>query len=406
MALTGATRGAVAVLVAAGVLLTACGGPALTPSPTVAGGGSTSAPTACPAFLEPGCSSRPVAALSPQLATPTPANAGPTPASLAGFQTASVTFVSAQDGWVLGTVGTSLALARTQDGGTSWRSVTPPPTDFLFTPGSVGVSGIRFADQQDGWAYGSQLWATHDGGASWTHVTLPGLNSGGGAAPIEGLETAAGMVYAVYFGPAGFEIAGSPVASDAWTVSPTAVTYGAGPVPGAQLILEGSAGWVIGYDRTVVGGARLQSGVWGSWTPPCTTVGGGAVLAASSSEDLFAACDQGIWDGGPIQERAYASTDGGASFSELAVVLPAPCEALASSSPSVATAGCGSELVATFNGGGSWSTVYAGVANTYIAYAGFTTPSQGVAINASSPTGPGTLLMTYDGGHTWAVVTL
>jgi photosystem II stability/assembly factor-like uncharacterized protein len=55
--------------------------------------------------------------------------------------------------------------------------------------------------------------------------------------------------------------------------------------------------------------------------------------------------------------------------------------------------------VATFNGGGNWSTVYAGAANTDIAYAGFTTSNQGVVI-----TGQGTLLMTYDGGHTWAAV--
>jgi photosystem II stability/assembly factor-like uncharacterized protein len=267
------------------------------------------------------------------------------------------------------------------------------------------VDGIRFANPEDGWAYGTQLWATHDGGGSWTQISLPGSSSGGGMAPIEGLETAAGMVYAVYFGPAGFQLASSPVASDAWTVSPTAVSTGAGPVPSAQLILQGSAGWVIANDRLVVGGARLESGAWSPWTPPCTNVGGPATLAASSSEDLFAACDQGVWGVEPtIEERAYTSTDGGASFTELATVLPAPCNALASLSPAVAAAGCGSDLVATFNGGGSWSTVYAGVANTYIAYAGFTTTSQGVAINASPPTGPGTLLMTHDGGQTWVAV--
>jgi hypothetical protein len=397
--LTGPRCGAVTGLLAAGVLLTACTGPAATPSPTLAGGESTPEPTTCPAFVELGCTSLPVAAVSPSPATPPPATAGPTPASLAGFQTASVTFVSPQDGWVLGTVGSSLALARSQDGGTTWTSVPPPPTGLFFEPASVGVSGIRFADQQDGWAYGSQLWATHDGGGSWTQISLPGLSSGGGAAPIEGLEIAAGLVYAVYFGPAGFEIASSPVASDSWTVSPTAVTTGDGPGPSAQLVIQGSAGWLIGNDRTVVRGASLQSGAWGSWTPPCTTVGGGAVLAASSSEDLLAACDQGVWGGGPIQERAYTSTDGGASFSELATVLPAPCNALASRSPSVAAAGCGSDLVETFNGGGSWSTVYAGAANTDIAYAGFTTPNQGVAIS-----GLGTLLMTHDGGHTWVDV--
>src|ERR1035441_10202928 len=46
-------------LLAVGFLLTGCGGPAATPSPTVTGGESTPAPTTCPAFVEPGCSSRP-----------------------------------------------------------------------------------------------------------------------------------------------------------------------------------------------------------------------------------------------------------------------------------------------------------------------------------------------------------
>jgi hypothetical protein len=57
--LTGLRRGAVTGLLAVGFLLTGCGGPAATPSPTVAGGDSTPAPTTCPAFVEPGCSSRP-----------------------------------------------------------------------------------------------------------------------------------------------------------------------------------------------------------------------------------------------------------------------------------------------------------------------------------------------------------
>src|ERR1019366_1204780 len=112
------------------------------------------------------------------------------------------------------------------------------------------------------------------------------------------------------------------VVSNSWTTSPTTVPYGAGPIPNAQLALQGSSGWVVENDRIVAGGARLQSGSWSTWTPPCTTTGGPAVLAPSSAANLFAVCSQGIWASGPVSVRAYVSTTAGSSFTELASALP------------------------------------------------------------------------------------
>ena len=316
-----------------------------------------------------------------------------------------MTFVSWQDGWVLGTApcssGRCLAMARTTDAGATWSSVTPPPT--AFSPGR-GVSGVRFADLRDGWAYGSQLWATHDGGASWTQVTLPGLScSGGMIPPIQGLDAAAGVVEAVVCGSAGFVIDSSPVGSNAWTSSPTRVGYGAGPVPSAQLVIQDTSGWVVENDRVVVGGARLRSGAWAAWTPPCSAVGGPATVAASTSQDLFALCDVGLWTSTSPRERAYVSSDGGASFSPLAARLPSVCQgssALATVSSLVAAAGCGADVVATFDGGASWSTVYTGTGT--VLYAGFTTATRGLAIETPASSPVGTLLVTVDGGHSWA----
>jgi hypothetical protein len=401
----GATLG----LCAVATLAVACGGTSGTRSPH----GASATPTACSAAVGSGCAS-PGASSSPSAtssatssATVAPAIPAPTP--IAGFQAASVTFVSSQDGWVLGTAGGSLALARTQDGGTYWTGVTAPPTGFYTGPGSSGVSGIRFADQEDGWAYGSQLWATHDGGASWAQVTLPGLNSGGGMTPIQDLETAAGQVYAVYFGSSGFVIAGSPVGSNSWVASSTGISFGAGPIPMAQLVIQGSAGWAVENDRTVDGGSLLKSGIWSSWTPACSTAGGPATLAASSAQNLIAACDVGLYGSGPPAERAYTSTDGGSSFTELAAALPASCQGsatIASPSTSVAAAGCGAGIVTTFNGGGSWGTVYTGGSGTTIAYVGFTTTTQGVAIATATGSAAGALLMTRNGGESWAPVTI
>jgi photosystem II stability/assembly factor-like uncharacterized protein len=268
------------------------------------------------------------------------------------------------------------------------------------------VDGIRFANPEDGWAYGTQLWATHDGGASWTQVLLPGPSSSG---PIMLLETSAGYVDAALFSPVNAAVAidTSSVGADSWTAAPVTLPIGAGPLPNTQFILHGSAGWLLQNDREVIGGARLQGDSWGLWTPPCGAVGGQAALAASSTEDLIAACAVGQYTSTTATERAYVSGNGGDSFSELATPLPSACQAvslLASASSSVAAAGCGGEIVATFNGGGTWSAVYDSGAGPSIVYLGFTTTTQGVAIEASASSSLGSLLMTHDGGQTWVAV--
>ena len=392
--------GAALSLLALAALLAACGGTTTHPTPT----SGTATASASPS---------PVASASAS-ATAAPSTPAPTP--IAGFEAASVTFVSSQDGWVLGTVGGSVALARTQDGGTTWTSVTPPPTGFYTGSGSTGVSGIRFANQQDGWAYGYDLFATQNGGASWTQVALPGLNASSGATPIQDLETSDGSVDAVITGSSGFVIDTAPDGSNAWTSSPTTLAYGAGPVPDAQLVLQGSSGWVVENDRVVAGGARLQSGSWSTWTPPCTATGGPAVLAPSSAANLFAVCSQGIWASGPVSVRAYVSTTAGSSFTELASALPFTSPqvgrygdsppAAASPSTSVLAVGNGGDILTSFDGGSTWGTTYTGAGSTSLDYVGFTTSSEGVAIEASLTSSTGLLVMTRDGGHTWAAVTI
>jgi hypothetical protein len=409
--MTAPRAGATVALSAVAAVALACGGTSSGHSPL----GGSATPTPCPASEPSGCTSASAAAVTPSATGPAtssptvaPVTSAPTP--IAGFQAASVTFVSPQDGWVLGTAGGSLALARTQDGGSTWTSVTPPSTHFSGQgiAASSGVSGIRFANTDDGWAYGPELWATQDGGGTWTEVTLPGVAAG---SPVWSLETSGGVVAAAVqaTGTANLDIETSPVGSSSWALSPATVEVGAGPIPSPQLVLQGSAGWLLENDRTVVGGARLLSGSWSSWTPACSTAGGAAALAASSSQDLLAVCDVGAYTSGSAAEDAFASTNGGASFIPLSPPLPSACQGsstLASPSTSVAAAGCGAGIVATFNGGGSWGTVYTGGSGTTIAYVGFTTTTQGVAIATAAGSAVGTLLMTRNGGESWVAVTI
>jgi len=56
-----------------------------------------------------------------------------------------------------------------------------------------GVRQVRFADADNGWAFGPDLWATHDGGAHWGRTRLPGVENG---AAVSDLAAAAGAVHA------------------------------------------------------------------------------------------------------------------------------------------------------------------------------------------------------------------
>jgi hypothetical protein len=267
------------------------------------------------------------------------------------------------------------------------------------------VGQIRFADPLDGWAFDPELWSTHDGGAHWTKSGLSDVAS---------LEAADGQVYSIAFQQANpsFGIETSPTTRDAWTVTGS-LQIGAGPVPSSDLVLEGGTGWAIENDRVVVGGARLVSGHWVPWDAPCATNGGTAVISTSTVSSMVAICEEGTWGPsgykGPPAVRAYFSNTGGATFF-LGGVVPttggAGGSVVASPSPGAAVTdvvtNSGWELVETFNNGASWRVVATSPESLAFTYLGFTSASQGVAIESGAQTS--VLLMTFDGGRVWTPV--
>jgi hypothetical protein len=267
------------------------------------------------------------------------------------------------------------------------------------------VSQVRFADTLDGWAFGPALWSTHDAGVHWTRSSLNDVSS---------LEAADGRVHAIALEPSVNDdaIETSVASSDAW-VKTGSLQLGAGPVPESDLVLQGSTGWAIENDRTVVGGARLVSGHWVPWHAPCNTTGGTAVIGAPTVSTMVAVCEQGIWGPsgypGPPATRAYFSGNGGATF-YLGGTVPGIADAsgtvVASPNPGVAVTdiytNTGRYLVATFNSGGSWRVVVSASSSAVFTYVGFTSASQGVAIESAAATS--VLLMTFDGGHVWSPV--
>jgi photosystem II stability/assembly factor-like uncharacterized protein len=211
----------------------------------------------------------------------------------------------------------------------------------------------------------------------------------------------------VVFGTNVFDILTTPAGRDAWQLSPTKLPLGAGPVPVARIVLQGGSGWILQNDRTVVNGARLARGAWVPWQPPCAnpSVGGPAMLAASTPTDLVAACAEGRFSAPTVTVRVYLSTNG-VTFPAQGTVVPSATDVLGVASPVPATVVIGDtgRLVATFDRTATWSTVLKVDPTLGWNDLGFTTPTQGVVVEVGANLTGSSLLMTRDGGHTWAPV--
>jgi photosystem II stability/assembly factor-like uncharacterized protein len=289
-----------------------------------------------------------------------------------------------------------------------WVPAPTPPAPASEGMLQPGVKAIRFADDLDGWAFGSSLWSTHDGGATWHAVTIPGVPADSTVA----LEAAGGVATLIADAGkplGGPEIATSPVTEDAWHVTGPGVGLGAGPANQPILVLAGGAGWFIQNDRTVIGGARRVGGTWQAWQPPCLDANGPALLAAATPAVVVAECDAGVWGpagaGTLAGDHLYRSTDGGRTFAVVPQSLPLDLITTvampdASEIDIAGAVGTRSAIAASTDGGRSWRITYRGLPNEDVSYLGFTTPTQGVAISGRR------LLMTRDGGQSWSPVSL
>lgn len=366
----------------------------------------------------------------------------------ANFDPLSVTFVSLETGWALGTSpcasGACLGLRETTDAGRSWVVRPLPGSSVAAADRKVngfqaldeccgGGLNVRFANPLDGWIYGGllvpsqfqgttapALWSTHDGGLTWEQERLPsGLSNTGS---VFDLEAAAGSVYLMGRDKTyGVTVESSPVARDSWHHA-NAVALG-NPAGGGEqsgaFVLQGTRGWLVeGNDRGTTGSAQLASnGEWVSWSPPCASVGNSfAIPAASTPSNLVAVCVMGGFAEGLSKSAPpgatigsswlYFSSNGGNSFQagpELGPMGESFAGVLASPVPGAILIGRaypGQDLIASFDGGRHWAVVYRGE----LSYLGFTSPLQGVGI-VQSTSATTTMIMTFDGGHHWAPVT-
>ena len=124
-------------------------------------------------------------------------------ADAAFFAPTELTFVDAQNGWLMAHVDAGMMhdyvmVFATTDGGATWKRLVDPTNQALVQ--SCGKTGIVFTDAKNGWITGDcqgvqpgapYLERTVDGGATWESVTLPAPN--GAPAAFEGAATACGL---------------------------------------------------------------------------------------------------------------------------------------------------------------------------------------------------------------------
>lgn len=392
----------VAVLTAAG--LAACG----SASPGTGGPSAGASPSGATASSVPASSPPATASAAPSAASAAPVTA-PVPA---GFAATSVTFVSVDEAFVLGTAPCAHApctsIAATLDRGVSWVGLPAPvvPLGDPYTTSVPAVWGIRFASPERGFVFGNGLWVTADGGEQWAAAAGPGGS-------IADLEVIDGQVLALSY--ACSAQSGCPqlgtlyrraLSGGPWTV----VTR----VSGARVIATQArvAAVLDGGSVAVTGDGGLTVAVHGT---PCDTTSAAASAVAVTGPGSLALLCAGGAAMGSVRKTVYVSGDQGATWAK-AGSPPFPGDpwgisAGTSQQLTVAAASGASWLYYSADGGAQWAVAYkAGDGGAGFNDLGFTTAADGVAVHGPAYQDgngygmPGQLLLTSDGGQSWTTV--
>lgn len=331
----------------------------------------------------------PVIRTRPTVSTPAASVQGSVLGAAHSFDPESFTAIGEFTWWLLGTrdcdVGLCVGVARTEDGGRSFSWIAAPTTD------TRAVDQLRFANAQDGYAFGPELWSTHSGGADWRRVHMGGT--------VISLAASGPYVYALVapeHGPG--RLLRSPVGVDRFRqVASTGDAFSGLWVQGGSVLVGAQAG-PKGENRLLISrdyGARFRA-----YEAPRGVIcnfeeaPGGVIW-----EPCVTGMLSGVWrstDGG----ESYAVATGGfrsrrRPFSSAAVFAAAGSQ--------VAVMGY-RQLYRTADGGRSYLRVPTpkGVQNW--TYLGFTDATHGVALGRFGGGGVGRLYYTIDAGASYHYV--
>jgi hypothetical protein len=411
-----AARLAGSVAAAAGaVALAACGPATPAASPSA---GQSATPTS--AAAAPSTAATSPAAVSVPASPPPPA----------GFRVLSMSFVSDQRGFALGTAGCGRercpALLGTTDGGRTWTRLGAPGAN---APGPDGrcpaqevpcADQLRFATPLIGYAYDPSLYVTTDGGRHW-QLRIGNISS---------LEAAGGTVVRVasdYPGCGGSqeEIDVARAGSGTWVPLPAPDLAAICPPvlyrQGQELVLAAYGNPAGGVAATAAISRSDNGGrTWTATAPDsCYSHQGygrdgyASAVALAPPDVLVLLCQHqmpgadGSFDPGWVR----VSANGGASYGPDQAVPFLPHQAGEAASYQLAAASAGrllavedtggdgqhgSQVLLTVNGGVSWSTVLRLSAGAPVVLVGYEDPLTGRVAQGD------VVWTTRNGGRTWA----
>src|ERR1039457_675082 len=288
--------------------------------------------------------------------------------------------------------------------------------------GSSGVSQVRFLNNEDGWAFGPELFFTGNGGHSWSQVSTNGLR-------VTDLETVGDRVFALFasctgggasFGGActNFTLYSSPATASAWApvgASTSGLTDGAAH-EAASVVLTGSRGFLLAPGGALYAGPVNGSGPWtlvnaiSSDCPvgPAQLDGqpAGVLLTAVNARELILACASGSsgtsGTSATQKKLIFSSPNGGGSRLGLGAPPPGGIALSAAGRPSatvVLATNQGIDVLPAGDIGWQTASLSAAAPASGFGYVGMTTDSQGIALPANPASG--TVWFTYDGGQSW-----
>jgi hypothetical protein len=351
------------------------------------------------------------------------------------FNPSSLSFVSPEQGWVLGSVPCAstkgcLGMRETVDGGERWSSVTLPLGLTAQVrkgngPGAYGgittSMSVYFANAHDGWIYNSDvpiLWSTQNGGQTWHSITTLHLGTYGSIFDIESVGASTYMI--AYRGSDEVTLLRSATTNDSWRVVSTPALYlpAGGAEPTGSIVVKGSSAWLmVGNDRGVSAALALtSSGKWVTWNGPCAPVGNTYfVPAAVTARTLAVVCTMGGF-ASPLSKMAppgakimsnwlYFSENGGRSFRYgpelsskwLPELLASPSRGVLLLVQANLTTNNLYRIERSIDGGQHWTAIYQG---GWAYSLTFQSPERGMALVQNSP-GKNALLTTVDGGLHW-----
>lgn len=360
--------------------------------------------------------------------TATPAAAGPdtTPLPVSDEHVQDMALVTSSFGWVLTMdewkATDDDALKVTDDGGRSWRDVTPPAV------GARSIAGVHFTDARSGWfvipgppsaSHDVQLLAyrTGDGGATWQPAPLgpPSVAyaSGIGHASISAIDERNAYVLVRRGSSSNFSFGDLFRTTDggqSWSKLPEP------PVGGKITFFDARRGFLAGgpiYERLYITHDGGETWTRQPVTPPPQYFGRmitfGAVRLVGSRDAVL---PMHIGDPGPNTDLLYVSSDTGETWTQTTSPPVEGPTALTTVADTI-IAGSTDELATSNEIASHWTTLYAAgfAPNRWMRNLAFASPSTGWALtnysacpNKANCVDEGALYSTTDGGRTWTLL--